>query len=130
LRQRISVIKRITAAKNVEKAQVELMTIHASKGREYDQVWLIGLCDENIPDPKRKNSDAVSESMRLEEERRILYVGITRAKNQLRLTWSRRVDYYPKAIERSLCRFLNHLPTRSILPTYFNNAKYIDRFTM
>ncbi|WP_092451602.1 ATP-dependent helicase [[Clostridium] fimetarium] len=61
-----------------------LSTIHSSKGLEYDNVYLMDVCDgvfpENVRDPKSATPEEMKE---YEEERRLFYVGVTRAKNTL-----------------------------------------------
>ena len=61
-----------------------LSTIHSSKGLEYDNVYLMDICDgvfpENVRDPKSATAEEMKE---YEEERRLFYVGVTRAKNTL-----------------------------------------------
>lgn len=56
---------------------VNLITMHASKGLEYDVVFLVDLNENNIPHVKATTKEA------LDEERRLLYVAITRAKDEL-----------------------------------------------
>lgn len=65
------------------KAAVTLATIHAAKGLEWEQVFLFGLTDGYLPISYAKTE------AQLAEERRLLYVGITRARKVLTLTWSR-----------------------------------------
>ncbi len=62
--------------------QFILSTIHSSKGLEYDRVYLMDVCDGVFPGIKTKGSISASDKD-LEEERRLFYVGITRAKNEL-----------------------------------------------
>ena len=62
--------------------RVTLMTIHASKGLEYEEVYCVGLEDQLIP------SDRYSEEKDIEEERRLLYVAITRAKERCILSYA------------------------------------------
>lgn len=64
------------------KAAVTLATIHAAKGLEWEQVFLFGLTDGYLPISYAKSQKAI------DEERRLLYVGITRARKSLTLTWS------------------------------------------
>jgi DNA helicase-2/ATP-dependent DNA helicase PcrA len=65
------------------KSAVTLTTIHAAKGLEWEQVFIIGLTEGYLP-----ISYAQSES-EIREEQRLLYVGITRAQKELTLTWSK-----------------------------------------
>jgi DNA helicase-2/ATP-dependent DNA helicase PcrA len=84
---------------------VQLMTLHSAKGLEFGNVFLVGL-EEGLFPHQRSNQDAAQ----LEEERRLCYVGITRARRMLTLTYSqhRRMhgsEYYPRP-----SRFLSELP--------------------
>jgi superfamily I DNA/RNA helicase len=73
-----------------QKESVTLMTVHAAKGLEFDSVFIIGL-DQNIfPNERALNEGA------LEEERRLLYVAITRAKKKLTMTRARKRSRYGK----------------------------------
>lgn len=64
-------------------AAVTLATLHSAKGLEWDSVYLIGLQDGLVPIGYAKTPAAI------EEERRLLYVGVTRARKRLHLSWSR-----------------------------------------
>ncbi|MFE9784933.1 ATP-dependent DNA helicase UvrD2 [Nocardia salmonicida] len=90
---------------------VTLASLHAAKGLEWDAVFLAGLTDGTLPifHVLGKKNAAVDEAG-LEEERRLLYVGVTRAREHLSLSWTQRRlqaggDYRP--VTRS--RFLNGL---------------------
>ena len=88
-----------------EESLVTLMTLHTAKGLEYPVVFLTGLEDGIFPHLR-----SLGDPEELEEERRLCYVGITRAEQRLYLThaWSRMLfgstDYYPPS------RFLNEIP--------------------
>ncbi|WP_434354091.1 UvrD-helicase domain-containing protein [Psychrobacter sp. HD31] len=83
---------------------VNLMTLHASKGLEFNYVWIMGLEEELLP---HRNS-IISET--IEEERRLMYVGITRAKKELTMTLAaqRRAGGEMRVTTQS--RFLEELP--------------------
>ena len=109
---------------------VQLMTLHSAKGLEFGTVFLVGL-EEGLFPHQRSNQDAAQ----LEEERRLCYVGITRARRTLTLTWSqhRRMhgsEYYPRP-----SRFLSELPEEllsevrlggSVSQPVFNRAQQHD----
>jgi DNA helicase-2/ATP-dependent DNA helicase PcrA len=62
---------------------VTLASLHAAKGLEWDAVFLVGLVDGTLPIQHADGDDA-----KIEEERRLLYVGITRARRQLSVSWA------------------------------------------
>ena len=84
---------------------VHLMTLHSAKGLEFPSIYLVGM-EEGLFPHQRSSNDL----KQLEEERRLCYVGITRAKKTLTLTYTqyRRLhgsDYYPQP-----SRFINEIP--------------------
>ncbi|MBX3711661.1 MAG: UvrD-helicase domain-containing protein [Lysobacter sp.] len=84
--------------------QVRLMSLHAAKGLEFRYVFIIGMEDGMLP------HEASIEEGRLDEERRLLYVGITRAKEQLWLSYSREAQRWGTKLRLSPSRFLDELP--------------------
>jgi DNA helicase-2/ATP-dependent DNA helicase PcrA len=90
-----------------ERAQVTLMTLHAAKGLEFNHVFLAGL-EEGVF-PHSRSMDSVDE---IEEERRLCYVGMTRAKETLTLTRAvyRRIYGNEKVEGSSPSRFLKEIP--------------------
>ena len=88
--------------------QVQLMTLHASKGLEFPYVWIMGLEEEILPHRNSIEADTV------EEERRLMYVGITRAKQNLTLTLTGKRKSYGESFEPTPSRFLEELPKDDI----------------
>lgn len=82
--------------KNKEDKGVKLMTMHASKGLEFDTVYLPGLCEGSIPNRKSVMPGQI------EEERRMLYVGMTRARKKLYLSYVKGDDENPRMPSRFL----------------------------
>ena len=86
---------------------VTLMTLHAAKGLEYEAVFISGMEDNLFP-----NYRAVMEDGRLEEERRLAYVGITRAKRLLFLSCARQRTVYNQVNYNPPSMFLKEIPER------------------
>lgn len=84
---------------------VSLMTIHSAKGLEFPVVFIVGLEEGILPYFKALESED-----ELNEERRLFYVGITRAKEILYLTATRRRKLYAKAKDQEPSRFLSDIP--------------------
>ena len=84
---------------------LQLMTIHSSKGLEFDTVFITGLEDGLCPHERSLN-----ENNGLEEERRLMYVAITRAKNKLYLTLSQSRMTYGQPTYNLPSRFLDEIP--------------------
>ncbi|MCH7908292.1 MAG: UvrD-helicase domain-containing protein [Candidatus Hydrogenedentes bacterium] len=80
---------------------VALMTLHSAKGLEFEQVFLIGLEEGYLP-----HASAFDSEDELEEERRLCYVGMTRARSRLMLTAARTRTVYGDCSDRELSRFL------------------------
>lgn len=86
--------------------RVKIMTIHASKGLEFPVVFLMA-CEENILPHKNSQSSELD----IEEERRIMYVGITRAEDLLYLTHSGSRMTYGKIEHSMVSRFISEIPS-------------------
>jgi len=87
---------------------VQLMTLHAAKGLEFPHVFIAGMEEELIP-----HKTSLDEDM-LEEERRLAYVGITRAQKTLAFTFAKKRQRYGEIVECEPSRFLNELPEQHI----------------
>jgi ATP-dependent DNA helicase Rep len=84
--------------------QVQLMTLHASKGLEFPYVFLIGMEEGLLPHQTSMDEGNV------EEERRLAYVGITRAQRELIFTYARERRQYGEVSRTEASRFLHELP--------------------
>jgi DNA helicase-2/ATP-dependent DNA helicase PcrA len=88
-----------------KKNAVTLMTLHAAKGLEFPIVFIIGMEEGLFP-----HSRALMDRAELEEERRLCYVGITRAKRKLFLTFARRRLFFGQRTNNMVSRFVMELP--------------------
>ena len=88
---------------------VQMMTLHASKGLEYPSVYILGVEEEILPHRSSIEADTV------EEERRLAYVGITRAKRNLTMTFAAKRKQYGEVIDCSPSRFLDELPPEDLV---------------
>ena len=84
--------------------KVQLMTLHASKGLEFPHVFVMGLEEELLPHRSSIEQDSI------EEERRLMYVGITRAQRTLTLTYAAQRKQYGDVIETIPSRFIDEMP--------------------
>lgn len=88
--------------------QVSLMTLHAAKGLEFPYVFMMGMEEELLPHRESLKDD------KLEEERRLAYVGITRAQKQLTFTLAAKRQRYGEIIDCEPSRFLQELPAEDL----------------
>jgi ATP-dependent DNA helicase Rep len=87
-----------------ETNKVQLLTLHAAKGLEFPVVFIMGMEEDLLPHRNSVDADTV------EEERRLAYVGITRARHQLTFTLARTRKQYGEQSETTPSRFLDELP--------------------
>jgi DNA helicase-2/ATP-dependent DNA helicase PcrA len=90
---------------------VVLMTLHSAKGLEFPEVYLVGMEDGIFPSYMTLQADDPSE---IEEERRLCYVGITRAMENLTLTCARRRMMHGETQYNKMSRFLTEIPVELI----------------
>ena len=107
---------------NMEESEdtVTLMTLHSAKGLEFPVVFLIGMEEGIFPGYK-----SIGEEKELEEERRLCYVGVTRAKENLYLTNSKQRTTFGSTTHNPPSRFLSEIP-KELLDGYdevFTNSK-------
>lgn len=91
---------------------VTLMTLHSAKGLEFPVVFLVGMEEGIFPGYK-----SIGEEKELEEERRLFYVGITRAKEYLHLTCAKRRTIFGSTSYNQVSRFVKEIP-KEILDGY------------
>ncbi|KTS34106.1 DNA helicase II [Pantoea dispersa] len=84
---------------------VQLMTLHSAKGLEFSQVFIVGMEEGMFP-----SQMSLDEGGRLEEERRLAYVGVTRAMEKLTLTYAETRRLYGKEVYHRPSRFIGELP--------------------
>lgn len=88
--------------------QVQMMTLHASKGLEFPYVFMVGMEEDLLPHRSSIEEDNI------EEERRLTYVGITRAKRALHMTLASKRRQFGEVWDTSPSRFLDELPDEDI----------------
>lgn len=102
----VSLLQEKGAEDDAEQDAVLLMTLHAAKGLEFDNVIITGLEENLFP-----SSRSLNDTNQLEEERRLFYVGITRARNRLVLTTARYRQTYGQMEQVGPSRFLKEVPS-------------------
>jgi DNA helicase-2/ATP-dependent DNA helicase PcrA len=85
---------------------VQLMTLHSAKGLEFPLVLLVGVEEGMFPSPQ-----SIEDPSRLEEERRLCYVGMTRAMTKLYLCYAESRRIYGREMKHSPSRFIGEVPT-------------------
>ncbi len=90
---------------NDTKEAVTMLTMHAAKGLEFKVVFIVGMEEGLFP-----HSQSLLDRSELEEERRLCYVAITRAKDMLYLTYARRRLYFGKNTTNLPSRFISDIP--------------------
>ncbi len=97
---------------------VTLITLHAAKGLEFPVVFIVGMDEGSLP-----HSRSVGKPEQLEEERRLAYVGFTRAMRRLYLVRATRRSFWGETHSTEPSRFLDDIPTNLIFRENERNAK-------
>ena len=87
---------------------VRLMSLHGSKGLEFRYVFIVGVHEGSLP------HDASLDEGKVEEERRLMYVGITRAKELLHLSYPKRAKRFGEVSKNEPSRFLSEIPAAEL----------------
>lgn len=99
---------------------VTLMTLHAAKGLEFPVIFMVGMEEGMFP-----HSRSLMDKNELEEERRLCYVGITRAKEKIYFTYTRRRLFFGQKTSNILSRFLLELPQEVLDNVYYSERDSI-----
>ncbi len=102
--QEVSLLTDLESSEDADTPKINLMTIHSAKGLEFPHVFIVGMEENIFPSPMSCNS-----TRELEEERRLLYVAITRAERTCCLTCARNRYRYGKMEFDTPSRFLNDI---------------------
>ena len=114
LTQMVALMSMLEGREDGEPDAVKLSTLHAAKGLEFGHVFLVGVEEGILPHRESVDTD------RIEEERRLMYVGITRAQKSLNISWCKKRK---RAGETEICeasRFIEELPSDDI--RHFGNS--------
>jgi len=103
------------AAENED--SIQLMTLHSAKGLEFPQVFLVGMEEGLFP-----HKMSLEEPGRLEEERRLAYVGITRAMSKLVITYAETRRLYGNETYNKVSRFVREIPPQLIQEVRLSNS--------
>jgi DNA helicase-2/ATP-dependent DNA helicase PcrA len=107
---RVSLLSDVDKAK--DDAPVILMTLHSAKGLEFDAIFLVGLEEGLVP-----HARSLARGDALEEERRLCYVGMTRARERLHLTWAQSRSVFGQRRLSEPSRFLLEIPRDQVEAT-------------
>ncbi len=105
---------------NEPKNGITLITLHGAKGLEFPIVFMIGMEEGLFP-----HSRSLMDKHALEEERRLCYVGMTRAKEKLFLTYTRKRLYFGQRTSSIISRFLLELP-EDVVKTQLKGSRFSD----
>lgn len=106
---------------NQEGTGVTLMTLHMAKGLEFDRVYIVGVEDGLLP-----HQSSQDDPLQLEEERRLLYVGITRARQKLTMIFVDRRQSFNQVLYNQPSRFLAEIPKDCIDGNWCQQLKVIE----
>ena len=118
----VSLISGTESQDDENKDKVTLMTIHSAKGLEFSSVFIVGVEENLLPSNMAQNS-----SRELEEERRLFYVAITRAKEYCTLTYSKSRYRYGNSEECKPSRFIKEIDSKYLKKAGGINEYFIEK---
>jgi ATP-dependent DNA helicase Rep len=95
--------------KDEEPDAVRMSTLHASKGLEFPHVFLVGVEEGILPHKGDPDAPVETIAARIEEERRLMYVGITRAQRSLHITWCKKRKRAGAPVHCDVSRFIKEM---------------------
>jgi DNA helicase-2/ATP-dependent DNA helicase PcrA len=98
------------------------MTLHSAKGLEFPRVFIVGVEDNLLP-----HSTNINDPVDLEEERRLLYVGMTRAKVKLTLLSAKKRRIFNNWMANRPSRFLGEIPQKHMASTYAREVEPVPQ---
>ncbi len=113
--QHVALVTMLERGEEQEPDAVKLSTLHASKGLEYPHVYLLGVEEGLLPhfgrDDEESGADGLADALtlRIQEERRLMYVGITRAQRSLHLSWCKKRRRAREDVTREPSRFIEEM---------------------
>lgn len=117
----VSLLSDVDKEKGKPEHAVRLMTMHASKGLEFPVVFIIGMEEGLFP-----HTRSMDDEQGIEEERNLCYVGITRAKDKLHLTYCSERSIFGQVALRDPSRFLVELPESHVRKLVLTNEQLYD----
>ncbi len=114
--ENVSLVEKESNKNKSSGGAVTLMTLHAAKGLEFPVVFIVGMEEGIFP-----HSRSLMDSSEMEEERRLCYVGITRAREKLYLTYARKRLFFGTRSSNLQSRFLADIP-EELLETKFSSS--------
>jgi DNA helicase II / ATP-dependent DNA helicase PcrA len=117
----VSLLSDVDKEKGKSENAVKMMTLHASKGLEFPVVFLVGMEETIFP-----HARSIDDEQGIEEERNLCYVGITRAKDKLFLSYCTERTLFGQASLREPSRFLTELPDATINKLNLTNEVRFD----
>ena len=103
--ENVSLVEQEYASSKDRKTAITLMTLHAAKGLEFPVVFMIGMEEGLFP-----HSRSLMDKSQLEEERRLCYVGMTRARRKLFLSYAKRRIFFGQRTQNVVSRFISEIP--------------------
>jgi len=121
--QEVSLVSDTDALDN--ESSVSLMTLHSAKGLEYQNVFIVGLEDGVFPHMR-----SLGDTDELEEERRLAYVGITRAETNLHLSYAWKRTLFGQTLYNPISRFVAEIPEEFKEEVEKKNSKDTKTFSL